>query len=496
MRKIMFLMALLVSFPVFSQFSDDFSDNNFTGNPPWYGDAEKFEIDQNSRLHLFAENAASTAQLFTPSPVSLNTSWEFEVRVQSSLSTENHVKVYLCADTAGTGKLWGLCLRIGASADKNVALWYEPVSGTGTRLLSGTTNRLTSNPLVLQVKATLSWDRTFHLYTKLEGENDYQLEGESQIDTKYIPNGKYFGVYCKYTAQRSKNIYFFDSFQVTQLQNDVPESANPRDVVINEVLYQPVTNGDEYLELYNRSNKQIDLSLLSIATRKVDGTLQHIKPLSSESGILHPNEYLLVTGTKENVCSFYTCFSDIHYCELTSMISLPDDGATIVLFNNQSDEVIDEFTYTKQLHAAGTGDAKGIALERINPDKDSNLSSNWTSASSISGNGTPGSQNSQYNHSIGNGIEVIEPNRLEGKDFFQILYSLIGTDNRCNLKIFDSAGRLVESVLNNGFIGSNGTLQWNPSGKLQPGIYIILLEVFRPSTGETEKYKLPVILRY
>jgi hypothetical protein len=492
----MFLMTLLVSSSVFSQFSDDFSDNNFTSNPPWYGDTEKFEIDQNLCLHLFAENVASTAQLFTSSLLSLNTSWEFEVRVQSTLSSENHVKVYLCADTVGSGKLWGLCLRIGASTDKNIALWYEPVSGTGTSLLKGTNDRLTSNPLILQVKATLSWDRIFRLYTKMEGESDYHSEGELQIETKYIPNSKYFGVFCKYSAQRSKNIYFFDNFYVTQLLDVAPASANPRDVVINEVLYQPFPNGDEYVELYNRSEKQIDLSLLSIATRKGDGTLQHIKPLSSELGVLHPEEYLLITGTKENVCNFYPCFSDINYCELTSMLPLPDDGATIVLFNNQSNEVIDEFTYTKQLHTTGIGDTKGIALERINPDKDSNLSSNWTSASSVSDYGTPGRQNSQYNHSIGNGIEIIKPNRLEGKDFFQILYNLIGTDNRCNLKVFDNTGRLVENVLNNGFLGSNGTLQWSPSGNLQQGIYIMFLEIYRPSTGETEKYKFPVILRY
>ncbi|MDR2627903.1 MAG: lamin tail domain-containing protein, partial [Dysgonamonadaceae bacterium] len=300
--------------------------------------------------------------------------------------------------------------------------------------------------------------------------------------------------------------FSFGNFHVAPLSDIVPPDAGlpaePGDLVINEILYDPVAESDEYVELYNRSDKQIDLSYLNIAKRNSDGTLQEGKALASGSTILYPGEYLLITGTKDKVCDFYTCYSDIIYCELGSMISLANNGSTIAIFNHWNNTVIDELTYSSNMHTAGLSNAKGISLERIDPDEPTNASSNWSSASGTSGSpgyGTPGYQNSQYKITKENenatGIRIIEPDYSEGNDFFSILYQLSGTDNRCNLKIFDSSGRLVENMLNNSFLGNTGTLKWNPPSHLRPGIYILFMEVYRPSTGEVEKYKVPVILR-
>jgi hypothetical protein len=503
MKKNLFFASLLVASTVYAQFSDSFDDGNFTDNPPWQGNTEKFVVDPDSRLLLSASREASTAQLFTESSSSLNTSWEFEVIMKEKPSEDNYVKVYLCADTTDLGKLWGLCIRIGSDG-KRVALWHESAAGAGRSLIKGEANRLDIKPLSLQVKATLDWDRKFSLYTKLAGEDDYLLEGDTLVNVSYIPNSKFFGIYCKYSQTRSSNTYFFDNFKAGTL-SDTPSPdkgipADTLDVIINEILYQPSQGGDEFVELYNRSGNPINIAALSIATKKADGTLQRIRALSSTSAnVLYPEEYLLVTKEKDKICDFYTCYSDIICCELESMIQLTDEGTTIVLFNNLNGKVIDEFTYTNKMHAAGLSNTKGVSLERIDPEVATDSPSNWSSAAAVSGYATPGYQNSQYKKSGENGpvtgITVMEPNPSEGADFFQILYSLEGTDNRCNLKIFDSAGRLMENMLNNSFIGSNGTLRWNPSANLQPGIYILYMEIYRPSTGGVEKHKVPVILR-
>jgi hypothetical protein len=498
----MFLILTCVNVSVFSQFSDSFEDGNFSSDPCWIGNTEKFKVDDQGRLQLYAEKEESTAQLLTASSLTKNASWEFDVRVQAKPTSDNHVRVFLCADTTDAGKLWGLCLRIGQDDDKTVSLWYESSSGSPKSLLKGIVDRVNVNLLAISVKATLDWSGHFQLYTKMEGEESYTLEGETTLARSNIPQSKFFGIYCKYTSTRAQGFYFFDNFRATLLSGDpVPVDAEPSDVVINEVLYEPFAGGDEYVEIYNRSDRAIDVSSLSIATRKADGSLQRIKSLASASErALYPEEYLLITGEKDSVCEFYTCYPDIIYCEVEgSMTSLPNDGATIVLFNNQNNAVIDEFTYTKAMHASGLSEKKGVSLERIDPDEATNLSSNWTSASSTAGSGTPGYQNSQYKMPKDNGgstgIEILEPNLSEGEDAFRILYRLAGTDNRCHLMVFDASGRLIDNVLNNSFLGSNGSLEWRPSSALRPGIYIIFMEVFRPTTGVVEKYKLPVILR-
>ncbi len=502
----MLIMAFFATFPVFSQISDDFSDGDFTTNPVWWGDAGKFVVDEQFRLQLSAPKETSTAQLFTSSSSALSTVWEFDVIMNTKPTTGNYVKVYLCADTVGIGKLWGLCLRIGYN--KDIALWYEPQTGTGKSLLKGITGRLDIDTVSIHVKATLDANRLFCMETRLSGEPDYIKEGDVSLQAANIPESKYFGLTCVYSSTKNKGIYMFDRFSVYPLseepitppgEEEPGQSIDSLDIIINEILYQPFSGGDEYVELFNRSDKIIDLSLLSIATRKSDGTLQRIKPLSSTPKLLFPGGYLLVTGLKENVCAFYTCYPDIDCAELTTMVSLPDAGGTIVIFNNKNQQMIDEFSYTNKMHVSGLSNPKGVALERIDPEEPTNDASNWISASTDAGYGTPGYQNSHHGDNKDNGgtdtgLTIIEPNIQGGIDYFQIMYQFSHSDNRCNLIIFDISGRQVDSILNNAILGTSGVIGWNPQDRLKPGIYIVYAEVITLN-GSVEKYKLPLVLK-
>ncbi len=504
MRKFMTFLAFFVTFPVFSQFSDYFEDGNFTENPVWFGDMDKFEVDGEFRLHLSAEKQTSTAWLATSSISSLNTSWEFEATMKTKPTTGNYVKVYLCADTTGVGKPWGLCLRIGYN--KDIALWYEPASGAGKNLLKGITGRLDIETVTMSVKATLDWSGNFQLYTRLSGEGEFLLEGETFVSSVYVPENKYFALACIYSSTKSKNTYYFDNFVVQALSDTPPPDPEeetdifPNDIIINEILYQPYTDGDEFVELYNRSDKAIDMSFLSIASRKSDSSLHRIKPLSPGNIKLYPGEYLLVTGTKERVCNFYECRDDVICCELGTMLSLPDTGADIVLFNNQNNEVIDELIYTNKMHAEGITNPKGVSLERIDAELSTNDPANWISAMEETGYATPGYSNSRRGNggdSSGNGdtgISIVEHSAGGKIDYFQIDYHFKTQDNRCNLLIFDLSGRLTEQVLNNSLLGENGSVQWIPANFLKTGIYIVYMEVYQLSGG-VQKYKLPVVLK-
>ncbi|MDR0866106.1 MAG: lamin tail domain-containing protein [Candidatus Symbiothrix sp.] len=274
--------------------------------------------------------------------------------------------------------------------------------------------------------------------------------------------------------------------------------AEESEVIINEILFNPPTGGNEYVELYNRSDKVIDLRYLSITSRKPsDSSLNKAYPLTSLPLFLYPEEYVVVTKDRNLVCSFFECREESFFTEPEAMPSLANAGGCAVLLNNLTNTVVDEFYYSESMHTKGITNKKGVALERVNYEAPSNEPTNWLSASSQSGYGTPGYINSQYSGKTG--IEIVNNNsiRIEypvwGNDNYGIKYQLDKPGYNCRLFIYDSIGRKVDTVANNEILGSRGTLYWN-GNQLTSGLYIVYLEIFDTS-GTVHKFKTPVVVK-
>ena len=205
------LLLILITFPMFGfgQFTDDFSDGDFTNNPTWIGDNTRFEVDTNFSLHL-NDTAASTSSLVTQSQAIINGEWIFSVSLDFSPSTNNFAKVYLASDMIDlSGSLNGMYVKIGGQSGNidDISL-YTQTGTNSNEIIDGSPGLLSNNPDV-SIKVTRDAIGNWELFLDTSGV--FFTQGTAFDNS--ILSSDYFGVYCKYTITRSDK-FWFDDFSV------------------------------------------------------------------------------------------------------------------------------------------------------------------------------------------------------------------------------------------------------------------------------------------
>lgn len=169
------------------------------------------------------------------------------------------------------------------------------------------------------------------------------------------------------------------------------ETPTRFDIVVNEIMAQPnppvgLPANVEWFELYNRSNKIIDLS--SVRVQDLSGS-----PATLPAYILAPGQYVAVTALA-NVALLKASSAGPVLGAAISTALLNDDGDVIQL-TSLSGAVIDRVAYERSWHTETGKDAGGWSLERINYDLPCLGSENWQSCPALIG-GTPGAKNASY----------------------------------------------------------------------------------------------------
>ena len=279
----------------------------------------------------------------------------------------------------------------------------------------------------------------------------------------------------------------------TNPEPEIPEALQPQpgDIIFNELLPEPFVDGSEYLELYNRSKQELSLKDVCISTRKTDGSLNTRYPLEAYPQTLQAGDYLLLTKSIEGVENFYSLPASLNWLECKLPV-LSNTGSTVVLYREDGEIIIDEVSYSPKWHAPTVKNKKGVALERKDPDKDSQNADNWTSAASSAGFGTPGLENSQYlSEETETDSEEIDDPIYQPTGTFQIPYRLNQSGYMARGWIFDLSGRKVALIADNTLLGTQGYLEWNGKGRdgspLNTGIYIIYLELWHPGGNVIRK---------
>jgi len=264
-----------------------------------------------------------------------------------------------------------------------------------------------------------------------------------------------------------------------------------KDIVINEILFNPKNEGVDYVELFNFSDKTLNLSEVFVTTRK-DSELQKRISITLYNELFYPNSYLVLTSDSHKVKKQYQTPKDAFFKDI-DFPNLPDEEGNIVLINKEG-FIFDEFAYNEKMHHVFIKNSEGVSLERINPKLPTQDSESWQSAASHVGYGTPCQKNSQYIDSYNQddcdnlfGLATLSfsPDNDGYQDLLQINYQLPENGFVVSIDIFTANGIAVKKLQNNSIVGISGTFFWdgtnNDNSLCNVGVYVIYVEFLHPS---------------
>ena len=349
------------------------------------------------------------------------------------------------------------------------------------------------------LKAFYKLDNSEEIPFETNNKNVGNWGGSVLVEQKNL-KGDSLQVICYMANHYSGDKVTLDEVTITAEIN-YPD-IEPGDVFINEILFNPVPGGNDYVEIINVSEKELPAQHLYLASRKNNYELTQIYPVAEKRLNFEPGAYLVVTKDTNGVFPYFYVECPACFRQMEKFPSFNNDDDYVVLLNNQR-QIIDEFLYTEDMHNPFLHDEEGISLERISTELKTNNPENWASASSLAGYGTPGYKNSQTGVGVMSGTEItFEPDafspNLDGyNDEYQIHYQLNKPGYVANILVFDSVGRFIIKKKKNEILGTDGTISWNGEDetghKLPMGAYIVVVEIFN-TEGEVYKFKDGVVL--
>ncbi|MDD5570631.1 MAG: lamin tail domain-containing protein [Bacteroidales bacterium] len=275
------------------------------------------------------------------------------------------------------------------------------------------------------------------------------------------------------------------------------------DIVINEILFNPKNDGVDFVEIYNRSAKIVDLQEINLCSfDTIKNILISTNAIVQQTYLIQPGEYFVLTVDPDKVKSQYFTSNPGGFIKMNALPSFNNDKG-IVVISDKSSDIIDIFKYSEKMHFALLKNVEGVSLERVDFNRLTQDATNWHSASENVGFATPGYKNSQFNNadSSDNAItispQIFSPDNDGHDDLLDISYVFDKPDYIANVAIYDSNGRLMKSVAKNKRLDAKGIISWDgineTNEKCRIGIYIIYFEVF-DLQGKVKHYKKTCVL--
>ncbi len=276
-----------------------------------------------------------------------------------------------------------------------------------------------------------------------------------------------------------------------------------RSLIINEILFHTREGQPEFVEIFNPGEVAIDLRDWSIRDRETPGGQINRYTLSDTTVLIGPGSFAVLSADSSIFEWFNLDGKEAHIITANRFtLGLSSLGDEVILLD-PSESVVDSVAYDPSWHHPDIFETRGRSLERISPYLESQREANWSSSADPLG-GTPGKHNSLFTETpiTTANIEVhpnpFSPNADGFEDHTIITYNLPQQTAMVRLRIFDSLGRQVRTLLNNQPSGPEGSVIWdgrNDHGRVaRLGIYVILLEAYDADRGGLTQLKSTVVL--
>lgn len=283
-----------------------------------------------------------------------------------------------------------------------------------------------------------------------------------------------------------------------------PSPVVPKDIIINEILFDALPGSPEFVEIYNNSGKYINGNEVRFAYKTSSNAYESLNPISDYPFLIAPQSFLVLVKNSENIELSYSIPEKRLVLSTPNFPTLSNEEGCFALLTKNL-EILDEFCYSEKMHFPLIVNKTGVSLERTDYNKPTLDAGNWHSASSTEGYSTPGKVNSQHleknnmdtEKEITLEYEIFSPDNDGHKDYQTISYKFELSGYVANIIVFDALGRKIKILANNQLLGTSGSFTWdgiNQDGQLaSTGIYLIYIRIHHPS-GDVKEYKKTCVL--
>ena len=262
----------------------------------------------------------------------------------------------------------------------------------------------------------------------------------------------------------------------------LPQSPSLGNLVINEILFDPLTGGSDWIEVHNRSDKWLDLMDWKLAN--VDnGVIDNFQTITDHF-YLAPHGYAVLGSDSSFVKQHYPFTVPGSFVSSETPAYSVDSGTVLLYY---FDQLMDTVSYSTDWHFPLLESTDGVSLERIHSDGPSNAKSNWHSAAEAYGFASPGMKNTQDMQGETGGDfslshAIISPDNDGKDDVIGFHYEMLEPGMLGTLTVYDDEGREVKKIMNNELLGISGNVTWDGITKDQfkanIGTYIAVFEAF------------------